>query len=129
MLEPVEKAFHPVALGIDDFVVSELLLAVGSGRNHRIDAFHSQLVADRVGVIAFVECGGLDHVVRIEVCEQFAEPAAVRALAGTQDQCDALPFNEESFCRACSKRPSRALCMPRGSSSVRRSATIVRDTA
>lgn len=88
MLDPVEKALHPVALPVDCLVVGYLLLPVGFRMYDRLDAVKRQTFTNGIAVVAFVQCGGLQHVVPVQICKEFFELAAICALTGTEDQAD-----------------------------------------
>jgi len=86
LFELVEKAFDAIALAIERLVVVEFLAAGVDRRNDRLDPIHGEPLTDPVGIVAFVEGGGFQDVVRIQTLIEAFEIAAVVGLARSQVQ-------------------------------------------
>jgi len=81
LFELVEKSFDAVAFARDRLVVMEFLAAGADRRNDGLDAVQGETSADPVCIVAFVEGGGLDHVLGIETVVQVFKIATVVGLA------------------------------------------------
>ncbi len=83
MFESIEETLDEVAFGVEGEVAGAGGLAVGLGRDHRLDAAHGQGVDETVGVIPFVGDEGL----RLEFGEQrLGLGDVVRLTAGQADR-------------------------------------------
>jgi hypothetical protein len=79
-LQVSDHAFDAVAFAIERLVVMEFLAAGADRRNDGLDAVQGETSADPVCIVAFVEGGGLDHVLGIETVVQVFKIATVVGL-------------------------------------------------
>lgn len=94
MFELVEEAFDAVAATIKEFVAGRFLAARAHWRDDRFDAVGGEALADAVGVVASIERGELQNVVRVEAfVEGFKLPPVV-GLAWSQVERDGAVFVE-----------------------------------
>ena len=108
LLELVEKAFDAFALTVERRVVVKFLAPRGDRRNDRFDAIGGQAFADAVRIVAFVERGGFEHVVRVEALVEAFKLAAVVGLAGGQMEGGAAVFIDRRRVDFRAPTPARA---------------------
>ena len=108
LLELIEKAFDAVALAIERWIVVQLPTAGVDGRNDRFNAIKSQTLADTVGIVAFIEGGGLEHVVGVETFVERFKLAAIMRLSRSQVQRDTAVFVHGGRVDLRGQAPTRA---------------------
>ena len=78
LFELVEEAFDAVAAPVEFLVAGRFLAAGAHGRDDRLDAIGGEALANAVGVVAFIERGELQDVVRVKAfVEAFKLPPVV----------------------------------------------------
>ena len=83
LFELAEEALDAVAPAVEVAVIAYFLAAGAERRNDRFDPVQRQTLPDAIGVVAFVQCGGLQHVVDREAfVERFKLPSVVRLARG-----------------------------------------------
>ncbi|CAN5554891.1 hypothetical protein BH20VER1_BH20VER1_22660 [soil metagenome] len=92
LLELVEEAFDAIASAIEFPVKGRFGGACGQRRDDGIDPVAGQAFADAVGIVAPIEDGRLQHIVRGEAFVKVFKLAAVVRLAGREVQGDGAIF-------------------------------------
>lgn len=92
MFELIEEALDTIALPIKLLVVGDDFASSVDGWDHRLDAVISQAFPDAIGIIAFVQGGRLQDIVRIETLVETLELPAVVGVTGAQMQSHAAVF-------------------------------------
>ena len=76
LFELVKEALNAVAAAVEFLVVRQFLGAGADRGNDRLDAVVGKTLPDAIGIVAFIEGGGLQNVVRVEaLVEAFKLPA------------------------------------------------------
>jgi len=92
LFELVEEALDPIAPAIEFWVKGRFGAARGQRRDDGGDPVKSQARADAIGIVAAIEEGRLQHVVRREAFVEAFKLSAIVRLAGGELEGDGAVF-------------------------------------